>query len=278
MRFLKYLNRMRKGQQAVFIEYEIDFRQRWVDDTGNPHLARIIERAKPRFEANLLELRALEPLVRLLTGPDAKPPVNWRNRFIPALDGLTIAWAAARAERTFLEVGSGNSTIFARHGINFANSRAKLISVDPAPRVEINALCDEVIRQRVEDVDLSLFDQLDAGDVLFVDNSHRSFMNSDVTTIMLDVIPRLKPGVLIGIHDILLPFDYLERWKEWGYNEQYLLGCYLLANPNYFDLQFCNYWICHNNIHIEPLEAIWSLLGPEIRDRKSGAFWAFKAN
>jgi hypothetical protein len=278
MRFLKYLNRMRKGQQAVFLEYEIDFRQRWVDDHGNPHLAPIVAGGLPRFETNLQELTAFEPLVRNLIGPDAKPPVNWRNGYIPALDGLTIMWAAARASGTFMEVGSGNSTIFARHAINHAKSSARIVSIDPQPRVEINALCDEVIRQRVEDVDLSLFDRLSAGDVLFVDNSHRSFMNSDVTTIMLDVIPRLKPGVLVGIHDIFLPFDYLARWKERGFNEQYLLGSYLIANPAYFDLQFCNYWISHNNLHVEPLAAIWSLLGPEIRDRKSSAFWAFKAH
>lgn len=276
MRFLRYLNRLRKGQQAVFIEYEIDFRRRWPAGSGNPHLASIIERAKPRFETNLLELRAFEPLVRTMSDPGAQPPINWRNRFMPALDGLTIMWAAARTARTFLEVGSGNSTIFARHAINSANPKAKLISIDPQPRVEINAICDEVIRQRVEDVDLTLFDQLDAGDVLFIDNSHRSFMNSDVTAVMLDVIPRLKPGVLVGIHDIFLPFDYPERWSQWGYNEQYLLASYLLANPNYFDLQFCNSWIHHNKLHLEPLEDIWSFLGPDIRDRGCAAFWAFK--
>lgn len=268
---------MRKGQQAVFIEYEIDFRQRWVNETGNPHLAAIIASSRARYEANLRELQAFEPLVRVLNDPATQPAINWRNRFIPVLDGLTIMWAAAKAKRTFLEVGSGNSTIFARHAINNAKNGVKLVSIDPQPRVEINALCDEVIRQRVEDVDLSLFDQLEPGDVLFVDNSHRSFMNSDVTAVMLDVIPRLKPGVLVGIHDIFLPFDYPERWKEWGYNEQYLLGAYLMANPGYFELQFCNYWIHQNNLHVEPLEAIWNLLGPEVRDRKCGAFWGVKA-
>jgi hypothetical protein len=58
-------------------------------------------------------------------------------------------------------------------------------------------MCDQVIRQPVEAVSLDFFDQLESGDILYVDSSHRVLMNSDATVIFLDVIPRLKPDVLL---------------------------------------------------------------------------------
>lgn len=63
-----------------------------------------------------------------------------------------------------------------------------------------------------------MFESLEAGDVVFVDNSHRSFINLDATVVMLDILPRLKPGVLVELHDIFLPFDYFETWSNRAYN------------------------------------------------------------
>lgn len=70
-----------------------------------------------------------------------------------------------------------------------------------------------IIRRPVENTDLFMFESLEAGDVVFVDNSHRSFMNSDVTVVMLDILPRLKPGVLVEFHDIFLPSTILKRGR-----------------------------------------------------------------
>jgi hypothetical protein len=185
-------------------------------------------------------------------------------------------WAALQAKSTFLEIGSGTSTLFAKAALLHHGKDTKVISIDPEPRVDVDAACDEIFRTRLEEIDLTLFDMLQPGDTLFVDNSHRSFMNSDVTTFMLDVLPRLKPGVLVGIHDVFLPYDYYETWKERGYNEQYLLGCYLISNPNYFDIQLANHWISRNGLHVEPLKEIWDQFDPQIRDRLSSALWGIK--
>jgi hypothetical protein len=57
--------------------------------------------------------------------------------------------------------------------------QTSVTSIDPQPRAEVEALCDRAVRRPVETVDLALFDELEAGDILFVDNSHRSFMNSN---------------------------------------------------------------------------------------------------
>jgi hypothetical protein len=61
-------------------------------------------------------------------------------------------------------------------------------------------------------------------------------MNSDATVGFLDILPELKPGVLVQIHDIYLPWDYPSDWIGRYYNEQYLLACYLLSRSAPFDV------------------------------------------
>ena len=101
------------------------------------------------------------------------------------------------------------------------------------------ALFDE----RLEDCDLSLFDQLKAGDILFFDGSHRSFTNSDVTVFFLELMPRLKPGVIVHIHDIFLPSDYPPEWERKMYSEQYILAAMLLCPTQPFKVLLPNFYI-----------------------------------
>jgi hypothetical protein len=79
---------------------------------------------------------------------------------------------------------------------------------------------------------LDFFDTLTAEDIIIVDDSHRSFPNSDVTVWFTEILPRLPSGILYAMHDIFLPMDYYERWSvnehRW-YNEQYLLCAYILG-------------------------------------------------
>lgn len=275
-KYLSALHRLRKGQTPVYIEYDIDFVPRWQNDVGNPHLANVIAAQEETYRRNLLDLAAFEPVIRSQMAGEFPFSIDWRNPHMPMLDGLTLMWAADRAKSLLIEIGSGNSTMFAKSALLHSGKDTKIVSIDPQPRAEIDAICDEVIRSPLENLDVSLFDRLEAGDSLFIDNSHRSFMNSDVTVAMLDVLPRLKPGVLVGIHDIFLPFDYFQSWAGRGYNEQYLLASYLLANSDYFDIQFANYWICRQELHREPLSAIWANFDRDIADRMGSAFWAIK--
>lgn len=272
---LKAVKRMALGQQPVFIEYPITFRPRW--EEGNPHLAAVIGASEARQKANLAELAAFMPVVEAIETaiwPDLSA-IDWHNHMIPVVDALSLMRAATRA-KTYMEVGSGNSTLFVRAALRQTGKDVRIVSIDPAPRAEVDAICDEVIRQPVETVDLSIFDRLEPGDVLFIDNSHRSFMNSDVTVSMTEVIPRLKPGVLVGIHDIFLPYDYPATWSQRGYNEQYLLACMLLAGPTYFDIELANHWLYRQKAHEGPLSAIWARLGERAKARPPSAFWATK--
>ena len=134
-----------------------------------------------------------------------------------------------------IEVGSGNSTKVMRQAIIDGSLETRLISIDPHPRTGIDHLSDECYRERVEDVGATaVIASLEPGDLLFIDSSHEVKTGSDVVYLMLEVIPKLPPGVLIHIHDIFLPYDYPKDWvikERWGFNEQYLVqGMLMFGN------------------------------------------------
>ena len=169
---------------------------------------------------------------RRLLAPDANP-----NRYDPANEYFTPADACptyliARAfkPRLWLEVGSGNSTKVARQAIDDGKLGAKLICVDPWPRTDITAVADEFIRNEAQTLDPSdIVDRLHANDVLFIDSSHDLKTGGDVCHLLLNVVPRLRPGVLLHLHDVFLPYDYPQAWIEsgWNWSEQYLVQAML---------------------------------------------------
>lgn len=159
---------------------------------------------------------------------DTEP--HWINGWFEGLDATSLyTFIRMYKPKKYYEIGSGNSTKFVRRAINNGKLDTQVLSIDPCPRAEIDKICDTVIRKPLEDVDVDIFNQLDRGDILSIDSSHRVFMNSDVTAIFLDVLPNLKPGVIVHFHDILLPFDYPLEWQERFYSEQYMLAEYLLT-------------------------------------------------
>lgn len=154
----------------------------------------------------------------------------WSNPWLPNLDAICLSGLVTKLNpRRYIEVGSGNSTKYVRQAIKDHGLRTKIISIDPHPRAVIDELCDEVIRQGLETCDLRLFADTGPDDVVFIDNSHRSFQNSDVTVFFTEILPVLKSGCHYGIHDIFLPSDYPQAWLSRLYNEQYLLMTYLLG-------------------------------------------------
>ena len=162
---------------------------------------------------------------------EAVEPCWGPQRYFSSLDAVALYGMLLEFRpQKFVEVGSGYSTKFARRAIHDHSLRTRITSVDPAPRAEIDKLCDSVIRRPLEELDLSIFDELEPGDFLFIDSSHRTFSNSDVTVVFMDVLPRLRPGVVVHFHDIFWPYDYLPEWSDRWYSEQYLLGAYLLGD------------------------------------------------
>lgn len=157
----------------------------------------------------------------------------WDSTWLPPFDGITLyTFLAEYNPRYYVECGSGNTTKFAARSIRDNNLRTKIISIDPYPRAEIDSLCHKIFRIPFEDMDIHFFYDLTDEDMLLVDNSHRSFPNSDVTVFFTEILPILPRNMLYALHDIFLPMDYPEEWntpQKRYYNEQYLLISYLLG-------------------------------------------------
>jgi len=144
--------------------------------------------------------------------------------------------------RRVIEVGCGNSTRVTRQAIIDGGFASQITAVDPYPRADIAHVVDHFEQKRLEEVDPSLFQQLEAGDVLFIDSSHVVRMSNDVAHLFCRIIPALKPGVVIHVHDVFLPYEYPKRFfydcPGWG--EQYMLhallqsAAYSMLWPGYF--------------------------------------------
>jgi hypothetical protein len=139
-----------------------------------------------------------------------------------------------------VEVGSGySSALMLDTAERFLDPAPELVFIEPYPdRLQGLLRVDDkdrvtLLSQRVQDVDRALFDRLEPGDVLFIDSSHVTKVGSDVNLLLLEVVPRLRPGVQVHVHDIIWPFEYSRRWVYEGraWNEAYLLRALLTGNP-----------------------------------------------
>jgi Methyltransferase domain len=144
--------------------------------------------------------------------------------------------------RRIVEVGIGNSTLVAIAAC--AANRAAggpetaLTSIDPYPRDAFrNGFpgITEIIVGRIQDVPLARFEELAANDILFIDSSHVLRSGNDVHFEYLEVLPRLRPGVLVHIHDVSLPRPYPKVYYDSHlyWNEQYLLQAFLAFNDRF---------------------------------------------
>lgn len=252
--------------------YPVDPVPRWgYGKPLHPQITEKFEQQRAEF-AELLsrfsEFSEILVSVPLEGDPQSTTPY-WKNTFFGHLDGAAlIAMLICNAPVRYMEIGSGNSTKFARHAIKNARLSTEIISLDPEPRAQIDALCDTSIRRRLEDCDLSLFNQLEAGDILFFDGSHRVFTNSDVAVFFLELMPRLKPGVIVHIHDIFLPWDYPPKWQKRMYSEQYMLAAMLLCPKPLFKVLLPNCFVCGD---AELSSKVQSFLVPS--GWQGGSFW-----
>ncbi|APV50625.1 hypothetical protein BWI17_13565 [Betaproteobacteria bacterium GR16-43] len=142
--------------------------------------------------------------------------------------------------RRLVEVGSGYSSLLIADVVRrFLDGRCQVTCIEPYPRPFLrNGIkgIERLIEARVQDVAISEFEQLESGDVLFIDSSHVSKTGSDVNHLLFNVLPRLRRGVRIHFHDIFLPHDYLREWvltdgRSW--NEQYLLQALLMYSTTF---------------------------------------------
>lgn len=176
------------------------------------------------------------------------------------------------------EVGSGNSTLMAIKAIRKSheqdpNYKCKHVCIEPYENPWLEKTGATIVRKKVEDCEVSFFSELGENDILFIDSSHIIRPSGDVLFVYLELLPTLNKGVIVHIHDIFSPKNYLKQWLEdevifW--NEQYLLEAFLSQNSIWKILGALNY--LHHN-HYNELKSIAPFLTP---DREPGSFYIQK--
>ncbi|MEZ2320220.1 MAG: class I SAM-dependent methyltransferase [Microcoleus sp.] len=265
------------SHKSILLDYPIKPNPRYgYGKPPNYALYNIIEKNRVVYKNTLESFLSFSHYfinIPLISNDSMEP--EWNNDYLPGLDAMALySFLALKKPKKYFEVGSGNSSKFVKKAIRDFDLQTQITSFDPHPRAEIDSLCDRVIRKPLEESDLSIFDELQSGDILFIDGSHYCFMNTDVTVVFLEILPRLKSGVLVQLHDILLPYDYPPEWTNRFYSEQYLLAAYLLAEGDKLNIVLPNAFISYDQELSGILKEIWN--NPNIqgvRSTKGSSFW-----
>lgn len=189
----------------------------------------IFAAAVPAMTEVLAAIDRFGDIVERFSG--ARPPMpRWGQDWFPGLDGAA-AYAIVRAGRParILEIGSGHSTRFMAQAVADGEIGTEIHCVDPAPRADISALDIRLRRRTLQETNLATLPELGQGDVLFVDSSHLALPGSDVDLLFSEIVPALPPGVLVHVHDVLLPDGYPKAWDWRAYSEHQVVAAWLAA-------------------------------------------------
>jgi len=151
--------------------------------------------------------------------------------------------------KNIIEIGSGfSSCVMLDTSDYFFNGELNLTFIEPYPEL-LHSLLKKgdnrraIIPKKVQEVDKNIFCGLEANDILFIDSTHVSKLNSDVNMIIFEILASLQKGVLIHFHDIFWPFEYPKEWVREGraWNEAYILRAFLEFNESFEIFFFSNY-------------------------------------
>ncbi len=184
--------------------------------------------------------------------------------------------------KLIIEIGSGNSTCLSAQAIlknrnEGAINNCKLFAVEPYPNETLKAGfpgLTKLFQEPVQNIPISEFEKLGENDILFIDSSHVLKIGSDVQYEFFEILPRLKKGVLIHIHDIFLPYEYPKGWIKRDHvfvNEQYLLQAFLTYN-DHFEVVWAGHYMRVK--HHDKLKDAFGRY--EIDDRWPASFWIQK--
>ena len=177
--------------------------------------------------------------------------------------------------RKVIEIGCGHSSMLIQHAI-LKNSEldneydCEHICIEPYEAPYLKELNVEFVKKSVTEVNLDVFKSLNQGDILFIDSSHIIRPDGDVLYEYLTILPILKPGVFVHIHDIFTPNHYLSEWNVKGvnfWNEQYLLEAFLTCNSEFKIILALNYL---KNNYFSDIKRVCPLLD---ESREPGSIW-----
>jgi hypothetical protein len=187
-----------------------------------------------------------------------------------------------RRPRRVVEIGSGNSSLVLsaalQRNAEEGAPAAEYTVVDPYPSPLLQGVKQpptEVVAKRVELLEPQFFGRLERNDVLFIDSGHTVRIGGDVNFLILDVLPLLKPGVLVHFHDIGLPYEYPRAYAtnpsfRMLWTEAYLLQAFLACNHSFDVLLALAYLMVDR---APDFRAAFPLYDPSKHVSVSGSFW-----
>lgn len=181
--------------------------------------------------------------------------------------------------KKIIEVGSGHSSACALDTVeHFLDNSTQITFIEPYPEL-LNSLLSPkdrasvaILESGVQDVDIDLFRRLDKDDFLFIDSTHVLKTGSDVCHEIFNILPILKPGVIVHFHDIFWPFEYPKPWiadEKRSWNEIYALRAFLMNN-NTFKIEFFNDYFVKN--FIDEVKSGY----PQMLKNSGGSLWLRK--
>jgi uncharacterized UPF0146 family protein len=222
-----------------YYEPQFNFDSLKIDLKKNRNLNGIKFNLKDQLK-NIKKLNFTEELINLnLKEKSPNYHFNIKNKFFENGDA-EVYYQVIRHFRPsqIIEVGSGHSTLIALEAIKKNNTKNIITCIEPFENRWLEDLGVKIIRKKIEDINLKKFLNLDKNDILFIDSSHMIRPQGDVLKIFLEILPKLKKGVIVHVHDIFTPKNYPKRWlikenKFW--NEQYLVEA-LISNSNKYEI------------------------------------------
>lgn len=251
--------------------------------------ARVFDRSRRITDVDLREASQLSLLAELASHyttlpfkPSRSPGVRYHydNPMFGYSDAVIYACMLAhRQPKRVVEIGSGySSALLLDMRDNGLCGEVECHFIDPNPeRLERllrpeDAASTTVHRERIQDVPVSMFAALEAGDILFIDSSHVAKGGSDLCYEIFEVLPSLAPGVAIHFHDIFYPFEYPEDWffqENRSWNEAYMLRALLAGTQLYHILLFGDFL---HRFHGDTMKQYFS----QSREGTGGSIWIEK--
>jgi predicted O-methyltransferase YrrM len=222
-----------------YYEPQFNFDSLKIDLNKNRNLNGIKFNLKNQLK-NIKKLNFTEELINLnLKERSPNYHFNINNKFFEKGDA-EVYYQVIRYFRPsqIIEVGSGHSTLIALEALKKNNTKNIITCIEPYENRWLEDLGVKIIRKKIEDINFKKFLNLNKNDILFIDSSHMIRPQGDVLKIFLEILPKLKKGVIVHVHDIFTPKNYPKRWlikenKFW--NEQYLVEA-LIGNSNKYEI------------------------------------------
>ena len=150
-----------------------------------------------------------------------------------------------------IEIGSGMSSCMimdTNEGYFNNEINCTFIDIDTSALMEYCRAADitrnTIIESPIQDIDITPFLSLQAGDILFVDSSHIYSPGSDVFDIIHRILPVIRSGVHIHFHDIFHDFHYPTEWGKTDWNEVQIIQSFLSQHPQY-SVEFFSSYLSH---------------------------------